>query len=93
MDKKIIGNLVGPASPQTKVDTELDINSNNAIANKVVAKIVTRITETEEKFGDLETTVMQNEEACRETAEKVGDIDTALDRIIEIQNSLIGGDA
>lgn len=52
-----------------------------------------RITEMEERFGSLESIVEQNEQACLETAKKVGDIDTALDRIIEIQNSLIGGDA
>ena len=53
---KIIGNLVGTTMPQTVVDTELDINSNNAIANKVVAQA----------FQDIKTTITEHEnvETC-----------------------------
>lgn len=51
------------------------------------------VEELDERFSGLDSIVEANENACLETAKKVGDIDTALDRIIEIQNSLIGGDA
>ena len=54
---KIIGNLVGTTMPQPKIDIVLDINSNNAIANKVVAEFKK---DTEERIEELETTITEH---------------------------------
>ncbi len=131
---KIIGNLVGTTLPRIQVDEVLDANSNNAVANKVVAEIAQtqeqslgyfgsaidnheeRITITEEQCSNLDALIEQNEIACLEgladhkerldglstdigiitprldkVEEDMGNIDIALENIIAIQNSLIGG--
>lgn len=51
MGKKIIGNLVGTTLPRIQVDEVLDANSNNAIANKVVAEIVQDFDNRDESYG------------------------------------------
>lgn len=85
---KIIGNLVGTTLPRIQVDEVLDANSNNAIANKVVAEIVQDFDNRDESYGQQ---FDNHEERITALKDDFGNINVALENIIAIQNSLIGG--
>ena len=78
----------GGGGGEISIDTEMSDTSKNAVQNKVIKKYVD---EGLDKKASLES-VNSHELDISYLMEQVGNIDSALDNIIEIQNSLIGGD-
>ena len=100
--KEELASLIGNFT----VDQVLDINSENAIANKVVAEkfivldeqivgvqsnLDGAVNQLEVWFGNELSNVVYP--AIEANTEKIGDIETALDSIIAIQEELIGGES
>lgn len=95
----------GGGGGEISIDTEMSDTSENAVQNKVIKKYVDeqveglqfeieRVeSEAINQVNNVSARVSDNEMRIVFIEEQVGNIDSALDNIIEIQNSLIGGDA
>lgn len=79
---KIIGNTT--TTPML-VDQEYNPKSKKPQSGKAVAQALKNIQPPEQDLSDYYTK--------KETDNKIGNIETALDGIIAIQNTLIGGDS
>jgi hypothetical protein len=87
-DKQEIANLVDIP----KVDQTYNPNSKNAQSGKAVAEALGQNNaQMDEAINNGDAYTLNASK--KYTDEKVGDIETALDNIIAMQNSLIGGDA
>ena len=93
---KVLANLPsgggGGGSVDIEVDDAVTQYSDNPVSSDAVYNEFVRFSNSYDQIID-EHKIEAVNEANTYTNEKLGDIDTALDSIIEIQNSLIGGDA
>lgn len=96
MSKKIIGVTVGTPISPSKIKAE--IGTSLATPNTLVKRdddgdIALPETQSEGYITEELDYAVSGKAVKRYVDEKLGDIDTALDAILAIQNSLIGGDA
>ena len=77
----------------TWVDKINDVDDVNADDINKIAHAVIDLEEIDTEMSDTSNNAVQNKVIKNYIDESIGDIETALDSIIAIQNSLIGGDS